>query len=124
MGLDVHKDNTTVGIAEGDRTGEVRMFGEVSSDLVTTEKALRQIKGEDGVLHVVYEAGPTGFVLYRHLQRLEFDCIVVTPRRSRSPTAPGKRPIAATPSNSHDCTAPGSSPVSTCPMPWTSHCAT
>lgn len=91
VGLDVHKDNTTVGIAEGDRTGEVRMFGEVSSDLVTTEKALRKIKGEDGVLHVVYEAGPTGFVLYRHLQRLEFDCIVVTPSKIPQPNGPRQK---------------------------------
>ena len=52
VGLDVHKDKTTVAMAEGDRTGEVRAYGEISSDLVTTEKALRKIKGEHGVLHV------------------------------------------------------------------------
>ena len=67
VGLDVHKDKTIVAIAEGDRAGEVRAYGEISSDLVTTEKALRKIKGEHGVLHVAYEAGPTGFVLYRRL---------------------------------------------------------
>jgi transposase len=76
VGLDVHKDKTTVAIAEGDRTGEVRAYGEISSDLVTTEKAPRKIKGEHGVLHVAYEAGPTGFVLYRRLQQLGFECIL------------------------------------------------
>ena len=85
VGLDVHKDSTTVAIAEGDRTGEVRLYGEVSSDLVTTEKALRKIKGEDGVLHVVYEAGPTGFVLHRRLQQLGFDSIVVAPSKTPQP---------------------------------------
>lgn len=85
VGLDVHKDKTTVAIAEGDRRGEVRLYGEVSSDLVTTEKALRKIKGENGVLHVVYEAGPTGFVLYRHLTRLGIDCIVVAPSKTPQP---------------------------------------
>ena len=54
VGIDVHKDKTTVTIAEGDRTGEVRAYGEISSDLVTTEKALRKIKGEHGVLHIAY----------------------------------------------------------------------
>ena len=60
VGLDVHKDKTTVAIAEGDRTGEVRAYGEISSNLVTTEKALRKIKGEQGVLHVAQEAGGEG----------------------------------------------------------------
>ena len=85
VGLDVHKDKTTVAIAEGDRTGEVRAYGEISSDLVTTEKALRKIKGEQGVLHIAYEAGPTGFVLYRRLQPLGFECIVVAPSRTPQP---------------------------------------
>jgi len=85
VGLDVHKDKTTVAIAEGDRTGEVRAYGEISSDLVTTEKALRKIRGDNGVLHVAYEAGPTGFVLYRRLQQLGFECIVVAPSRTPQP---------------------------------------
>ena len=85
LGLDVHKDKTTIGIAEGDRNGEVRLYGEISSDLVTTEKALRKIRGENGVLHVVYEAGPTGFVLHRRLQQLEIDCIVVAPSKTPQP---------------------------------------
>ena len=37
VGLDVHKDDTEIAVAEGDRTGEVRAYGKVSSDLVTTE---------------------------------------------------------------------------------------
>jgi transposase len=85
VGLDVHKDRTTVAIAEGDRHGEVRHYGDISSDLVTTEKTLRKIRGETGVLHVVYEAGPTGFVLYRRLQQLQTDCIVVAPSRTPQP---------------------------------------
>ena len=46
VGLDVHQDDTTVAIAEGDRDGEVRHYGTVSSDLVTTERALRRIQEE------------------------------------------------------------------------------
>jgi transposase len=85
VGLDVHKDTTTIAIAEGDRTGEVRLYGEVSSDLVTLEKTLRKIGGEHGVLHVAYEAGPTGFVLYRRLQQLEIACIIVAPSKTPQP---------------------------------------
>src|SRR5688572_23265807 len=85
VGPDVHQVDTTVGIAEGDRNGEVRHYGEVSSDLVSTERALRKIKGENGILHVVYEAGPSGFVLYRHLTRLGIDCTVVAPSKTPQP---------------------------------------
>jgi transposase len=85
LGLDVHQDDSIIAVAEGDRTGEVRVYGKVSSDLYATEKALRKIRGEHGVLHVAYEAGPTGFVLYRRLQQLGIDCIVVAPSKTPQP---------------------------------------
>jgi transposase len=55
LGLDVHTVDTEIAIAEGDRDGEVRLYGEISSALVSTERALRKIRGENGVLHVVYK---------------------------------------------------------------------
>jgi transposase len=81
VGLDVHKDTTVIAVAEGDRHGEVRLYGTISSDLHAVEKALRKIGGEDVTLHVVYEAGPTGYVVYRRLRQLKIDCIVVAPSK-------------------------------------------
>lgn len=89
VGLDVHKDTVTVAVAEGGRGGEVRVYGTISSDLRKVETVLRRIRGGDGELHVVYEAGPTGFVLHRRLTGLGIDCIVVAP--SKVPTEKGKR---------------------------------
>jgi transposase len=40
-------------------------------------------------LHVVYEAGSTGFVIYRRLQQLGLECIVVAP--SKTPQGKGPR---------------------------------
>ena len=57
----------------------------MSSDLYATEKALRKIRGEEGVLHLAYEAGPTGFVLHRRLQQLGIDCVVVAPSKTPGP---------------------------------------
>lgn len=81
VGLDVHKDTTVIAVAEGHREGEVRLYGTISSDLHAVEKALRKIGGEGVTLHVVYEAGPTGYVVYRRLQQLKIDCIVVAPSK-------------------------------------------
>jgi transposase len=89
VGLDVHKDTTTIAIAESGRDGEVRLYGQIASDLAALEKVLKKIGGEGIILHVVYEAGPTGFVVYRRLKQLEIDCIVVAP--SKTPQAAGPR---------------------------------
>jgi len=67
VGLDVHKDTTVVAVAEGGREGEVRLYGTISSDLHALERVLAKLGGEGVRLHVVYEAGPTGYVVYRRL---------------------------------------------------------
>ena len=89
VGLDVHKDTTVIAVAEDGRAGEQRVYGTISSDLHALEKALRKLGGEGVVLHVVYEAGPTGYVLYRRLQQLKIACIVVAP--SKTPQQQGPR---------------------------------
>jgi transposase len=85
VGLDVHKDTTVIAIAEEGREGEVRLYGQISSDLHALEKVLRKLGGEGVVLHVVYEAGPTGYVIYRRLQQLGIPCLVVAPSRTPQP---------------------------------------
>ena len=108
VGLDVHQDDTVIAVAEGDRTGEIRLYGTISSDLHAIEKALRKIRGDEGVLHVAYEAGPTGFGLHRRLVQLGIDSIVVAPSRSRSPRAAARKPTGAMRYNWCACTAPAS----------------
>jgi transposase len=53
VGLDVHKDTTVLAVAEGDRAGEIRLYGTISSDLHALEKVLRKLGGEGITLHVV-----------------------------------------------------------------------
>jgi transposase len=81
VGLDVHKDTTVIAVAEGQRDGEVRIYGTISSDLHALEKTLRKFGGEGVTLHVVYEAGPTGYVIYLRLRQLKINCIVVAPSK-------------------------------------------
>jgi len=79
VGLDVHKDSITIAIADQGRDGEVRVYGKIANDFDQIDKVMRKLISQNAQLHCVYEAGPCGYPLYRHLTDKGIDCAVVAP---------------------------------------------
>src|ERR1700758_3432674 len=79
VAFDVAKKKHAMAIAEGGRTGEVRFLGDVENAPVPIERTIKRLAARYGRLHVCFEAGPTGYGLYRQIQALGHDCMVVAP---------------------------------------------
>jgi len=78
IGLDVHKETMAVSIAP-QATTEVRRYGIIGGTLAAVDKLVKQLSREGVELRVVYEAGPCGFVLCRHLRSRGIHCDLVSP---------------------------------------------
>lgn len=89
IGLDVHKKFITIAIADENRNGEVRVYGNIDYDMSQLDKFIRKQISKGVELKFVYEAGPCGYALYRHLTGNGLDCTVVAP--SQIPTKSGDR---------------------------------
>lgn len=79
VAIDVAKRKHAVAIAEGGRMGEVRFLGEIENSPAVIERTLKKLASRYGRLHVCFEAGPTGYGLYRQVRELGHACMVVAP---------------------------------------------
>ena len=79
VGMDVHQKSISIAIADDGPDGEVRLYGTIRNTGGAIDKAIRKLVSTGAELHFVYEAGPCGFALYRHLTGNGFCCIVAAP---------------------------------------------
>jgi transposase len=79
VGLDVAKAKNAVAIAEGGRNGEVRYLGEIENTAEATRRLIAKLSKTYTKLTFCYEAGPTGYGLFRWIGDLGHECIVVAP---------------------------------------------
>ena len=79
IGMDVHKNSITIAICDADRSDRPRIYGAINNDLNVLDKFCRKMVSSASQLHFVYEAGPCGYGIYRHLTRKGFDCMVAAP---------------------------------------------
>ena len=79
VGIDVAKERNAVAIAEGGREGKIRYLGEFDNTPEAMAKLVRKLAYRYETVHFPYEAGPTGYGLYRQLGELGYECMVVAP---------------------------------------------
>jgi len=79
VGLDVHKNTIDVAIASGRSNGKVRSYGKIASNLDALNKLIKKLQVDDKELRFVYEAGPCGYQIYRHIDAKAIHCCVVAP---------------------------------------------
>lgn len=89
VGLDVHKNSIEIVTADTDGAMEVRHFGRIGGTMDALDRAVRKLTSQGSTLRFVYEAGPCGYEIYRHLTRKGFSCKVVAP--SKTPKKRGDR---------------------------------
>src|ERR1700682_4452909 len=79
----------TVRVAVARRPGEIRYLAEMQNTEAETRKLVAKLASKHARLTFCYEAGPTGYGLYRLIKSIGHDCIVVAP--SLIPSKPGDR---------------------------------
>ena len=89
VGFDTSKLRVAVAIAESGRDGDVRYLGEIDNTEASIRKLVARLEAKYQRLTFCYEAGPTGYGLYRLIESLGHDCIVIAP--SMIPVKPGER---------------------------------
>ncbi len=87
--MDTSKLRNAVAIAQAGRDGEICYLGEIDNTPAATGRLVRKLAKQHTTLRFAYEAGPTGYGLYRQITGLGHDCIVVAP--SLIPQRPGDR---------------------------------
>lgn len=96
VGLDVDQESIAIAVADAGRE-EPRFLGTVGPDPAQLRKALTRI-GAPPTLHIVYEAGPSGYELARDLGARGWRCAICR-ARARMRCARASRPA----SNSMRC---------------------
>ena len=79
VAFDTSKMSNAVAIAEAGRTGEVRFLGEIDNTPTAVRRMVKKLSRKHARLAFCYEAGPTGYGLYRQIRALGHDCMVVAP---------------------------------------------
>ena len=87
VGMDLHKLTITIGLAD-EGGGEPEVLAKIPNSWPVVLKQLKRLGARERLV-CCYEAGPTGYVLYREMKIAGIKCIVVAP--SLVPEQKGQR---------------------------------
>ncbi len=79
VGLHVHRDSITIAVAGEGRECNIRVYGKINKDLNQIDKVMRKLLSQNSQLRCVYDSGPCGYPICRHLNRNGLDCVVAAP---------------------------------------------
>ena len=79
IGMDVHKKTITVAISDEESHYQPRVYGMITNETAELDKFCRKMQSISSELHFVYEAGPCGYGIYRHLSAKGYECMVAAP---------------------------------------------
>ena len=103
VGIDTSKSRNAIAIADGGRGGEVRYLGEFPATEAAIRKLVAKLAAKYRHLTFCYEAGPTGYGLYRLLKSLGHECLVVAPslvpKKAGDRVKTNRRDASASPSS-------------------------
>ncbi|EMN53373.1 transposase [Leptospira interrogans serovar Autumnalis str. LP101] len=78
VGMDVHKETIQIAYLTSN-TKEMVKEQQIKHNEVHIKKFINKLKTEWNEIHCCYEAGVTGYPLYRYLKSLGVNCILVAP---------------------------------------------
>src|SRR4030095_16833707 len=79
VGMDVHQHSIDLTVAESGHDGAVTHFASIGGDPAALDGAVAPLRQRGAELFFVYEAGPCGYGIYRHLRQAGLACAVVAP---------------------------------------------
>jgi transposase len=88
VGMDVHKETIAIAVLR-DNSGNTEFERQIRNEPNQIKKLFKKLKDKGENIVCCYEAGPTGFTLFRQLEDMEITCYVAAP--SLLPRKPGDR---------------------------------
>ena len=105
VGIDTAKARNAAAIADAGRQGEVRYLGEFHNPPDALAELVRKLGDRYETLHFCYEAGPTGYGLYRQILAMGHGCTVAAPSLGRVTSIRGGGAARADRAPPEDCAA-------------------
>ncbi|MBI9104191.1 MAG: IS110 family transposase [Spirochaetales bacterium] len=88
VGMDVHKETIALAVIR-DNSRTIEFERQIKNEPGKIKKYFTQLKEKSTNIICCYEAGPTGYFLYRQLEKMEISCHIAAP--SMLPRKPGDR---------------------------------